>query len=187
MKTCRSCCLTKSFEDFHVKKKSRDGRVGKCKDCYSRDKGHKKRLTVPSLSISDVDLAYLAGLIDGEGHLGMTKIKRGDWYRFHAKLVIGMATPFVLELHEKYGRLGTVRKHVYETKHYKDRYDWWIPPNGARALLPLLLPHLRLKKSQAILLLDYLDLAIHKDRSAEYRVKVEKIYWQLRHLNHRGE
>jgi hypothetical protein len=132
-------------------------------------------------------LAYLAGIVDGEGHIGMTKIKRGDWYRFHSKFVIGMATPFVMELHKMCGKIGTVRKHIYQIKHYKDRYDWWVSSNGSRALLPKLLPYLRLKKQQAIMLLEYLELASHKDRSAEYRVKVENIYWSLRAMNHRGE
>jgi len=142
------------------------------------------------IDLSKEQTAYLAGLIDGEGYVGLAKSKRsqgrfkGNHYMF-PRLVITLTNPVMHEIREEFG-FGRVQFVKRRKENNKDRYDWHISSNQARMLLPLVLPFMRVKQKQAKLLLQYLDLATKKDRTQFYRDSVDLVYCELRRLNRRG-
>jgi hypothetical protein len=100
--------------------------------------------------------------------------------------VIGITTPVIRDVAADYG-VGKVYLSRKRKKNHKDRLDWTLSSNEIRATLPAVLPYLRVKKQQAVLLLEYLRLACsERDRTGVYFAKVTQIYKGLRLLNHRG-
>lgn len=191
-KKCTICKQEKSKEDFCRNITSSDGLHYRCKDCEYAARGHKTRLKPPVLNLTEIQKAYLAGLIDGEGYIGLAKPKRktgpykGSHY-IYARMAIAMTTPMLNLIQEEY-KIGKIYPpRPSKNKKHKDRLDWHIYSNECRSLLPLIIPYLKVKQKQAGLLLEYLKLADHKDKSELYRNKVNDIYLQLRLLNKRGK
>lgn len=190
-KKCTICKQEKSKEDFCRNISSSDGLHYRCKDCEYAARGHKTRFKPPVLNLTEEQKAYLAGLLDGEGYIGLARAKRskgvykGSNYAY-ARMVIAMTSPILNIVQEEYnvGKIYPLRPS--KNKKHKDRYDWHIHSNECRSLLPLVIPYLKIKQKQAELLLEYLKLADHKNKSELYRNKVNEIYQHLRLLNKRG-
>ena len=100
-------------------------------------------------------------------------------------MVIAMTWDGLKELRDLVG-CGKVWPKKSRIIKHKDQWVWTLTGNHCRALLPVLRPYLKVKARQADLLLEYLRLADHRDRSPEYREAVTRIYEELRTLNARG-
>jgi hypothetical protein len=105
-------------------------------------------------------LAYLAGIIDGEGTIGITEVTRplGDRRRvnstFRAYLSITMTEPTIpLLLAETFG--GKVRTYPPRREGHKATMCWSIDSGRAAAACEQLLPYLRLKRQQAELVIAF--------------------------------
>lgn len=108
-------------------------------------------------SLSKIDKAYIAGLIDGDGSIHMTrKTKTGTFYTF---VTIGMCDKDVIEwLAEKFGNKAI--EVIYKPKesfNKEPRPIYYIRLQGRRACLlcELLHPHLKVKKKHAEVLMEY--------------------------------
>lgn len=109
---------------------------------------------------SPVDLAYLAGLFDGEGSVearyNSRKNRAPDWtarihvYNTDGHMIEWLAATFA-------GRVTTIRKE-HCTAARRDVYRWSLSAQSGRPLLTALLPYLRVKNSQVEMLLALLDL-----------------------------
>lgn len=137
-------------------------------------------------------LAYLAGIIDGEGCIRIAKLS-GKHYSPYAPCVnCGMTNPAAIELlHATFG--GSIRWAWPSGKNASPckplRY-WYL--NGTESVaraLRLLYPHLRVKKAQATLLLDFCfnkqDGRKGGITQDEHRWR-EELYLKVKKLNHRG-
>ncbi len=107
------------------------------------------------------DIAYAAGVIDGEGHVGIHR----HWYsskRFGRYAVYNCAVsvtntnePVLQWLKELFG-VGNVypegRKKPLKP-HYKPRFVWILSAKQAAHVIAVLLPFLRIKKEEALLVL----------------------------------
>lgn len=140
------------------------------------------------------DLAYFAGLMDGEAHIGLLRTKRTDrdgQMRFIPRIIISMLKKehnenVLVRLHQLIGGSLYIRK-PWE---YKDRVRITHREQVALELrnlvafnaLKLLQPFLRIKNIHA-------DLILGLNFRARFRVspdeakKREEVYWQIRHLN----
>lgn len=192
MKKCVKCLQEKALTEFSRCKKSKDGVFSICKDCdVVRRRKYRRKLKPKDVHISDLQCAYLAGLLDGEGYIGMTRSRRksGKYignYCYHARLVIGITAEQIFDIRDEY-KIGRIYKSKARKKSHKDRLDWTITSHEIRGLLPKLLPFLKIKVKQAQLLLEYLQIAYNeRSRDDIYRKKVAGIYVQLRMLNRRG-
>ncbi|MDO5535856.1 MAG: hypothetical protein Q4F65_14560 [Propionibacteriaceae bacterium] len=138
-----------------------------------------------------MDIAYVAGLIDGEGciHLGTRK----GTYR--ARVTVGMtevALPLLRELQEEWQ--GSIYCSRQPTEKWAGAWVWSVQGAPARVLLESLTPHLRLKKEQATLALEVEDIRSRLARMAngsgrwtpEARVACEAIKMRLHSLNAKG-
>ena len=112
-----------------------------------------------STTLSPAELGYIAGLIDGEGWVGLPRRAR-SWKhhpeRTHYRrpvIVIGMAKRACVDYVA--GLFGiNVEKIAVESDVFRLR----IYPDALRWLLPQLIPHLRLKRRQAEILMEFMSV-----------------------------
>lgn len=139
------------------------------------------------LSIANTSAAYIAGLIDGEGCLGMAKVKTG----YVPKLTIVMCESIAItECHAITG-VGSIGFRPREQKHWKPCVYWQVGSSGLRRLLPTVKQYLLVKRRQADILTEYLVLSYspprrHPELNALYIEKIEALYQEIRRLNKRG-
>lgn len=138
-------------------------------------------------NLSDIELSYMAGLFDGEGSIGVCKsknkrLKRG--YRFILQVQLTMVEKdMVYHFKNRFGG------HVRESK-YKNRrriYHWVITCRKARIFLDTIYPHLKIKKPQAKIGIDYQNKIKYQPRlsDSEYKYK-EECREKIMDLNAKG-
>jgi hypothetical protein len=136
--------------------------------------------------LKPLDRGYLAGILDGEGHIGLTRRLRKSTgtYNYGARVIIALTSKVIYDLRAlvNVGSISFVKR---KNPKHKPVYYWTINPNGCRVLLPLLTNLLRVKREQAKLLAEYLGLAKHKN-APDYLSRVAAIYDRLRVLNKTG-
>jgi len=102
-----------------------------------------------------IDIRYLAGLIDGEGNIGVYKRSRKTYVTYQGILRIGMCDPVIIKyLHKVFGG----EYHIYGTKKKHHRpCHYWCTTNSRLlvSLLTRLLPFLIVKKAQALLVIRF--------------------------------
>ena len=103
------------------------------------------------------DLAYTAGIIDGDGYIAITKYpdkKCKVGYHYALKVVVGMGNPTVpMWLHLNFG--GSLNTYKGSRKQYKDRHIWQITTKQASEFLEMILPYLKEKSGQAKIAIEF--------------------------------
>lgn len=132
--------------------------------------------------------AYLAGIIDGEGHISINRNKncpqRRRNPRYQAEIAVVNTDIRLMEfLVENVGGSYYQRKKVKEW--HKDTYSWKVTSTTARDLCVKLLPYLLLKKGQAELIIKLYEECNFNTRvlTEEEVEKRELIYQQILALN----
>jgi hypothetical protein len=100
----------------------------------------------------DPRLAYVAGLIDGEGCIGIQSSNKGAQY--YVEITIGMtekARTLLDQVQQNYG--GTVTHHRRKTQQWANAWKWRIGGDAALTFLEMIAPYLVLKSQQAQLAL----------------------------------
>lgn len=185
-KECAKCHKNKAKSEFHAKAASRDGLNNRCKDCVSESRGCKTRLKPVVIDIGKTTAAYLAGLIDGEGHVYVSIVNAGKRNeQVSCGIRVGMTGNLVVDLQQEIG-LGSLQYLKSKSPKWKDSVTWSLSSNACRVLLPLITPYLRVKKQQAILLQEYLVISSRYRRRSGYKDKVRLIYEEIRRLNCKG-
>ena len=140
----------------------------------------------------DTNLAYVAGLIDGEGciHLDVTK---GRWYQ--PRVSVGMTEPalqLLTSLKDEWG--GTLYRLRKPTQKWAGAWTWHLTGPVAAELLTAIRPFLRLKTAQAdaALELNAIVQSLPKTASGQARwnpqaqAKCAKIREQMKAMNKKG-
>ena len=99
---------------------------------------------------------WLAGFIDGEGTLQVWRHDNGGYIGYRPNLSITNNSRETLEFIESVLGAGGIRRGDRKVWHYV------VTANTLRSVLPKILPFLRVKKRQAELLQEYLDLTLKK-------------------------
>jgi len=100
---------------------------------------------------SSEDLAYLGGMFDGEGSIGILTArrnaeKRSKSHRLYCRL--GMCNPYIPQLFElNFG--GYSFQHKSSNPRHKDVWYWQIEGRYALTFCQAMLPYLRLKRNEA--------------------------------------
>lgn len=149
-------------------------------------------------SVSREQAAYLAGVIDGEGWIGLQRLAPSGVHRsprFQFAVTIA---------NTKLGWLETLRSfwggriHCHENEGHRNRracYSLRFSSAETKRVLGHTLPYLMIKREQASLLLEFFPLAFQRrslnivpnlGADAEIVAKQEAIYQRLRELNRRG-
>lgn len=103
------------------------------------------------------DLAYAAGIIDGEGCIGIygnkdKRIPLGKYYRLTVQ--VGMSDKEPVEfLYRTFG--GSLSEANGRKPTYRTRYHWCLAARQARKFLELVKPYLKSKQNQAELAITF--------------------------------
>jgi len=100
-----------------------------------------------------IDLAYLAGILDGEGCVHIAKEKRKQSFVYKLRVQVSMVdkVPPMLA-HNTFG--GYLRLRDRNAK-WKPLWEWQVKSNNAVTCLKVLLPYLRTKRVEAELALKF--------------------------------
>jgi hypothetical protein len=112
--------------------------------------------------MSEVEKAYIAGLMDGEGCITIMKSspkRRSISFSYRVAIEIGMTDGGQMEYCQRVTGLGYItRAKVHSRLNCRDRWQWTIPKDGVYELLPQIYPYLVLKKPQAALALEFISM-----------------------------
>ena len=140
-----------------------------------------------SKSVTPEVAAYLAGLVDGDGYVGILRRRTGrtrSGFSYYCDMEVASVFPGFLEkVHQLIGE-GCWRQSNPGFKSRRPLYHLKVWPNTLRWLLPLMTPHVRLKKVRAVIVLDHLPSQL-KGRHGQ-SPESERRYWALRRMSHRG-
>ena len=104
-------------------------------------------------------LAYLAGILDGEGCVHIAKERGNNAPRYKLAVQVSMVdkTPPALA----YSAFGGYLRLRDRNKKWKPLWEWQIKSGDAIACLKALLPYLRTKKTEAELAIKFWDEKSH--------------------------
>lgn len=111
-----------------------------------------------------VDASYIAGLLDGEGSIFISKNNPKVGYPYYKLVVVIYNThePTIRFIHSlccggvyRFRTAGTDHRGI---KTNRDIWKWYIDNNEAKKFLRKVLPYLRIKKDQAKLALEFLNI-----------------------------
>lgn len=144
--------------------------------------------------MSKLTAAYIAGIIDGEGYLGIQKQtgkKYSDGIKYEACIKVGMTDQKLITwLQISFG--GNIHHRIGTGKN-KDSFTWTL--RGNRKIKPFLdkvYPYLRIKREQADVIRRYFKTFYDGNRDGyklKKSIKSERDVFcqQIRSLNHRGK
>lgn len=102
-------------------------------------------------------IIYLAGIIDGEGYIGINLQKQKKCNRYRIRLCVCNTNLELLTwLVDNFGG-GIYEKRVYKSNHSKS-FNWSVGDKSAEEILTVVYPYLIIKKKQAELALAYRKL-----------------------------
>lgn len=126
---------------------------------------------------------YLAGIIDGEGSLIVSRSNRGSYMNYYGRIHVKNTDYRLIQwLLDHFG--GNVHEHIpADPLKHKKAYSWYFSGDAhdKEVLLLALMPYLVVKKEQAINLVKFFRLSGEKNPS-----KREELYQTSMTLNHRG-
>jgi len=142
------------------------------------------------MSTNNENKAYIAGYLDGEGCFYIRKQKAPSYkrgYCLYAAIAVSSVDPWVLEMiRGRYG--GSVAVVKPRDDNHKPLYVLTLTSRLCIPLITDILPHLRLKKKQAALIL---ELQADCKRGHNQTTKIDwswrdTLYEKIRKLNRRG-
>lgn len=135
---------------------------------------------------AETQLAYLAGIIDGEGtfYIGITNKGR----KFNSRIyVVNTNEELIKWLKDTFG--GLIYKRTSKSNpQWKTRYEWVLDKSAIDTVCHLLIPYLIIKKKHAEIMIDYRNSFIKGKRPviSEYILAFRKAcHEQIKILNHR--
>jgi len=143
----------------------------------------------------EVELAWLAGIVDGEGSI---TIRKGQVNKGQVQLSVGNTYKEAIDKIKEMTGFGYVRllhrdleRPFYKkSKTHKPCYQWKVVSNQACSALRPLLPYLVIKKEQAILALKYQEILSEQGRGRpggidqSFFIRRDEIRDKISKLNH---
>lgn len=139
--------------------------------------------------VSREDLAYFAGLLDGEGYVGLTRYDpKGKLPAIRVALVIAMTDRRPMDWLE--GTFGGTVSPGRTPSYGKTVYTWTLRAKDAADLLSIVRDRLLVKQAQADLVIEFAKTLRTKSGpirlSAEIVAERERLYLESRKLNQKG-
>ncbi|MBW1973942.1 MAG: hypothetical protein JRI44_14075 [Deltaproteobacteria bacterium] len=138
--------------------------------------------------MKDIEKAYIAGFIDGEGCIYACKIKTRNSYTINGKIIIGCTNKEIINKLAQLIGDGTknVTQHKQKPK-WKPMFRLELAQRQGTKLLQKILPYLILKKKQAKLFIELTELKKKSRKWKKYNEKrQEEIVFELKEFNRRG-
>jgi len=161
-KICRCCEQKKPLYDFSLDNNRKDKKCIYCLTCTRRKNRESRARTYKPVprrikdtshlaKLSDVDCAYMAGLVDGEGCIVIVEEKDRDGraMSYRLQLSVGNTNEGLIDwICYKFGG----RKH----KNKRNIFYWVAVSLDATAILKTIIKHLHIKKKRALLALRFM-------------------------------
>jgi len=135
-------------------------------------------------------LAYLAGIIDGEGtfYIGSSRRTSNGFTHYSSRVYVVNTNLEIIDwLVDNFGGLKYVRK---PTNKFKQRYEWVLDRTKISPIVTAILPYLIIKNKHAEVMLSFrksFDENAHKRAtSEEIKTLRSQLAQSMKHLNHRG-
>jgi hypothetical protein len=126
--------------------------------------------------MSEVEKAYIAGLMDGEGCIAIVKNSpkgRAISVSYRVTIVMNMTDAGQMDYCQRITGAGYITRHEVNTRpNCRDRWQWSLYKDETIELLREIYPYLILKKPQAALALEFVDKLTKVKRLAN-RIDVE--------------
>ena len=139
-------------------------------------------------------LAYLAGVVDGEGSLTLSQNGTGRWKRKHAAIVLTVYNSdsnLLNWIKSEFGGNVYFYKRAENPK-WKPQGRWIVSAKSAALLIKKLLPYLIVKREQAIVMLAFYDTKITNSTPMKFGLpdkilkERERLAGRIRQLNRKG-
>jgi hypothetical protein len=141
------------------------------------------------------EISYLAGIIDADGCISVSKMKAGKQRTANPRYVLTVNVVNTSEdlmqwLVSTFGGRFKVRRKA-SMKH-KATYDWWFNNGKAADLLRLVKPHLRIKRDRAELGISFIEGWVRLRKGPGTRTPPEEVarrercYLEMKSLNQFG-
>lgn len=111
-----------------------------------------RQITLAGSDMTELELSYLAGLFDGEGHVSILKRRKP---KIQYTLRIGITNtnlPVLLWVKELIG--GNTKIHSGESRN-RSTFDWYAQNTEAKRIILLILPYLHIKEEVAELGIEF--------------------------------
>ena len=139
--------------------------------------------------MKNIQIAYLAGIIDGEGTVNITYVAKRDSYRLRIQ-VVNTDKRLIDWLHENFhSHIYEVKRHSLQNPKWRKRYEWFLfPKRDTLPLLKSLIPFLICKKEQMKIAVSFIETTGKMGKRLSRDVyKARKEYKErLNALNMRG-
>jgi len=139
--------------------------------------------------MTNLEAAYWAGMLDGEGSICVARATMADQNRPQFRLVLSVANTNFEVLHalmEMVGVGGISRKMNHSAK-WKDSGQLVINSEGAAYCIAQVAPYLIIKSEQAALALKFIELKRAWSRQNDNWPEQQECYRRMRALNARGK
>ena len=132
-----------------------------------------------SFGLTKEELAWMAGFVDGEGAIMISRPRLGVW---HLTLAVAQTSPGVLYWYKKVfgGSINFLSPEHIRAKGAVGRYTWQVIGKKARATLKVLLPFMRVKREQARIGIAFQDFYGAAAGSVLCEVKARQFQRQMR-------
>lgn len=134
-----------------------------------------------AVDLSEVDAAYLAGLIDADGTIGLYRKKRNGAPCYVLTLGISNTRNDLLAWVQRTTSAGFIVTQKRETATHKAAYQWLAHNRVAWSVLQQTMPYMRVKEDRAALAKNALDALLDHDYE-----KVEEFRLLFSLANQRG-
>jgi len=143
--------------------------------------------------MDNTQLAWIAGLVDGEGSLSIKRVTRESVVHYQVWVVIGMAhisanRSALEEIQSVFGGNMVVQKE-HTNPNRQDKIAWTVVSQMALTFLRSIQPYLRIKKEHARLLIEFQETCISRTGKKKVPGKLarqEAYFYELRKLTTRG-
>ncbi len=155
------------------------------------------------MNLTKTEKAYIAGIIDGEGSIGIYKHRRpkstkGYTYE-NSLIVVNTNTILMNYLKEKLG--GSIRERKKPKLNWKLSYSWQVYCNSCYSILKQILPYLQIKKKRTELSIEFYEIlsslkqdhrwtlkksGVKRSIGKTYTDRMHQIYDELREINRCG-
>ena len=108
--------------------------------------------------MTNEQLAYIAGIIDGEGCIAVSKVVRNthkSGYVYQLHLVVTNTDRRLLEYLKETTLLGSISIHAHAAESRSPAWAWSVGSVPARRLLEKVMPYLVIKREQAALAIEF--------------------------------
>lgn len=110
--------------------------------------------------VSKTDLAYMGGIIDGEGSVRIFKsVIRDNYDNYKCTTNVTNTDKRLLDWIKNTFKIGWIQSRKFQSQKWKQSWAWILRTEEIKAFLPLVLPYLLIKQEHAKMVLEMLSKA----------------------------